>query len=103
MLKERESSLAEAQKMAHIGNIDWNLVTGEVYWSNEIYSIFKRDPQEPGLTHEEFLNCVHPDDINKVFKFIKKAINGESVTGDYSIILANGEERKIYYKFNNYF
>ncbi|MGV8076299.1 MAG: PAS domain-containing protein, partial [Methanosarcina sp.] len=32
-LKESEKGLAEAQKMAHIGNWDWDLITGEVYWS----------------------------------------------------------------------
>ncbi len=95
-LKESEKSLAEAQRMAHIGNIDWNLVTGEVYWSDEMYNIFKRDPQKPGANYKEFLSILHPDDRNMINNAIKKAQQGESVAGDYSIILANGEERKIY-------
>ena len=45
-LKESEESLAEAQRMAHIGNWDWDLVTDEAYWSDEMYRIFGRNPQE---------------------------------------------------------
>ena len=54
LLKESEERLAEAQKMAHIGNWDWDLVTGEVYWSDELYRIFGRNPQEPGASYENF-------------------------------------------------
>ena len=61
-LKESEKGLAEAQRMAHIGNWDWDLVTGEVYWSDELYRIFGRNPQEFGATYDEFLSYVHPDD-----------------------------------------
>ncbi|MDQ1254139.1 MAG: hypothetical protein QG646_3359 [Euryarchaeota archaeon] len=82
--------------MVHIGNIEWNLITGEVYWSNEMYNIFKHDSQEPGLTYDEFLDYVYPEDRHRVYISIKKALSGESVAGDYSIILDNGEERKIY-------
>ncbi|MDQ1255117.1 MAG: hypothetical protein QG646_4396, partial [Euryarchaeota archaeon] len=95
-LKESESSLVEAQKMAHIGNIDWNLVTGEVYCSNEMYNILKRNPQEPDLTYNEFLNYIHPDYRNKICNSIDKALSGDSDSGVYSIILANGEESKIF-------
>ena len=65
-LKESERSLAEAQKMAHIGNWDWNIVTGEIHWSDEIYRIFGFKPQEFGVTYDAFLNYVHPDDRDYV-------------------------------------
>ena len=76
-LKESEKGLAEAQKMAHIGNWDWNLVTDEVYWSDEIYRIFGRNPQESGATYDEFLNYIHPDDRDYVDNAVKKALNGK--------------------------
>jgi PAS domain-containing protein len=95
-LKESESSLAEAQRLAHIGNWDWNLVTGEVFWSDELYRIFGRSPQESGTTYDEFLSYVHPGDRDFVNNGVKKGLNGEHVTGDYRIILANGEERIVH-------
>ena len=95
-MEESAKGLAEAQKMAHIGNWDWNLVTGEVYWSEEMYRIFGRNPQESGVTFNEFLVFVHPEDRDNVDNAIKKALNEEPIAGDYRIILANGEERSVH-------
>ncbi len=39
-LKESERSLAEAQKMAHIGNWEWDLVSDKLLWSAEMYQYF---------------------------------------------------------------
>jgi PAS domain S-box-containing protein len=45
LLKESEKGLAEAQRMAHIGNLDWNLVNGEVNWSYELYRLSQNSNQ----------------------------------------------------------
>ncbi|MFX0070006.1 MAG: PAS domain S-box protein, partial [Candidatus Hermodarchaeota archaeon] len=45
-LKESRNSLAEAQKMVHLGNWWWDVKTGEVKWSEEVYNIFRLDPKE---------------------------------------------------------
>jgi len=45
ILKESEKSLSEAQEMAHIGNWNRNLVTNELYWSDEMYRIFGLIPK----------------------------------------------------------
>ncbi|MDD3246550.1 MAG: PAS domain S-box protein [Methanosarcina sp.] len=95
-LKESEKGLAEAQKMAHIGNWDWNLVTGEVYWSDELYRIFGREPQESGATYDELLNYVHPEDRDCLSNAIKKGLNGKLHGIDYRIVRASGEERAVH-------
>jgi PAS domain S-box-containing protein len=95
-LKESERGLAEAQRMAHIGNWDWDLLTGKVYWSDEIYRIYGRDPQESGATFDELLNYVHPEDRDYVNNAIIEGLNGMPNGIDYRIILANGEERIVH-------
>ncbi|MDY9927074.1 PAS domain S-box protein [Methanosarcina sp.] len=96
-LKESEKGLAEAQKMAHIGNWDWDLVTGETYWSDELYRIYGRNLQEPGATFYELFNYVHPDDRDYVEQSIQKGLKEEPKNGiDYRIVLANGEERTVH-------
>ena len=45
-LKESEKRLAEAQKMSHIGNWELDLITNKVYWSEELYRIFRRTSQK---------------------------------------------------------
>ena len=95
-LKESEKGLAEAQRMAHIGNWDWNIVTNELYWSDEVYRIFGRNPQEFGATYDEFLSYVHPEDRDYLNNVLIEALNGKPHSIDYRIILANGEERIVH-------
>jgi PAS domain S-box-containing protein len=95
-LKEKEESLSEAQKMAHVGNWDWDLVTDKVYWSAELFNIFKRDPHKPGASFDELLNYVHPDDRHYVNNIIKGKLTGGRHGIDYRIVLDNGEERAVH-------
>ncbi len=98
-LKESEKSLSEAQKMAHIGNWEWDIATDKAYWSDELYRIYGRNPQEPGATYKELFDYVHPDDRDYVANAIKALLEGKPYGGiDYRMILANGEERIVYAK-----
>ena len=45
-LRESERQLRESQRMAHLGNWYWDVKTGEVQWSDEVYNIFRLDPSE---------------------------------------------------------
>jgi PAS domain S-box-containing protein len=96
-LKESEEGLAEAQRIAHIGNWDWNIVTGEGYWSNELYNIFGRGPQKSAPSYTELLSYIHPEDRDYVEESIKKGLEKEPKSGiDFRIVLANGEERTVH-------
>ena len=92
-LKESERSLAEAQKMAHLGNWTLDFVTGEAYRSNEIYRIFGRSYQKFGAAHDVFLSYIHPEDRDYVNNAIMEALNGKPYSIDFRIILPDGEER----------
>ena len=59
-------SLAEAQRIAHLGNWVLDLTRNELSWSEEIYRIFEVDPDTFGATYEAFLAMVHPDDRQMV-------------------------------------
>jgi PAS domain S-box-containing protein len=91
-LKESEESLIEAQKIAHIGSWDNNLVIGKLHWSEEMYHIFGLNPQEP-MTYDKFLSCIHPDDRDYVYNSTREAFNGNVYMTEYRIVRPNGEER----------
>jgi PAS domain S-box-containing protein len=44
-LRENERRLREVQEMAHLGFWSWNIKTGEVEWSDEVFKIFCLDPK----------------------------------------------------------
>jgi PAS domain S-box-containing protein len=86
--------LAEAQSIAHLGNWEWDIIENELTWSDEIYRIFGRAPQEFGTTHDAFLESVHPDDREFVREAINRALkDGEPYSIDHRIILPDGRER----------
>lgn len=96
-LKNKERSLAEAQRIAHLGNWDWNIVTNELFWSDEIYRIFGLTPQEFGATYEAFLNSVHPDDRNLVDRSVDAALQEDKPYSiDHRIVLPDGSEHIVH-------
>jgi PAS domain S-box-containing protein len=94
-LRESERGFAQAQKMAHIGNWDNDLIIGKLYWSEEMYRIFGCNPQE-GITYDKFLSSTHPEDRNYVYNSTKEALNGKVYATDYRIIRPDGEERIVH-------
>ncbi|AKB27682.1 sensory transduction histidine kinase [Methanosarcina siciliae T4/M] len=96
LLEESEKGLAEAQKMSHLGNWNWNIESNELYWSDEIYRIFGCRPQEFGATYDSFLSYVHPEDRVLVDETVKEAFNGKIYSIDHRIFRADGRERIVH-------
>jgi PAS domain S-box-containing protein len=72
-LAERERQLREAQALAHIGNWQADLVSGELSWSDEIYRIFGHEPGSFEPSVEAFHAAVHPDDRALVLESEERA------------------------------
>lgn len=64
--RESEQRLTDAQRMAHIGNWELDLIDNQLYWSDEIFRIFEIDAEKFDASYEAFLNTVHPDDRERV-------------------------------------
>ena len=52
-LQEREVWLREAQRVAGLGNWRWNAVTDAIWWSDELFRIYDRQPGGKPPTYEE--------------------------------------------------
>jgi two-component system, sporulation sensor kinase A len=61
-LRKSEASLAEAQRVAQVGNWEWDMATNRVTWSNELYRILGLDPATVEPTYELYLSRLHPED-----------------------------------------
>ncbi len=96
-LRQSEARLQEAQRIAHLGNWDWNIETNAVWWSNEIYRIFGLAPQEFGATYDAFVDTVHPDDRETVEEAVNKALNERTPYSiDHRIVLPDGSGRVVH-------
>src|ERR1700719_3584064 len=92
-LKRSEGYLAEAQKLTHTGSWAWDVRTGVLFWSREIFSIYDYEYQERGVTWPQFLERVHPEDRPQIEQSARMEASGKEwldSQNDFRIILPNG-------------
>ncbi|MBS1686164.1 MAG: PAS domain-containing protein [Bacteroidetes bacterium] len=88
----RNALVSEA--LTHIGNWSWDIATGRVYWSDELYRIFGLAPQSCEVSFELFLSMMHPDERELHIARTREA-HAQGTNGEYDIriIAATGEEK----------
>ncbi len=92
--RESESRLANAQRIAHIGNWELDIKTNKLSWYYEVYRIFGVAPHEFGASYESFLSFVHPDDRDLVKDAVKKGLDNRTpYSVEHRIILPDGSIR----------
>jgi diguanylate cyclase (GGDEF)-like protein/PAS domain S-box-containing protein len=95
-LRQSEERLAEAQRIAKLGGWDWDIVHGDLHWSDEIYEIFGLSPEGFGATYEAFLEAVHPDDRGRVRQAVKEALDRSKPYGiEHRIVRPDGLTRVV--------
>jgi PAS domain S-box-containing protein len=101
-LKQSESQLAEAQRLANIGSWNWDIESDDRTWSDELYRIFGLAPNGPAPDLDSTLSeCVHPGDREIVKSSIQRSItNMESWSFLFRIIRPDGAERIIHSRGN---
>jgi rsbT co-antagonist protein RsbR len=98
-LREREAGLAEAQRIAHLGNWNLDIPTDSLSWTDEIYRIFGLTPQEFKANRGAFFERVHPDDAAYVVRENEAALaNERPYSVEHRIIRPNGEVRHVFQK-----
>jgi PAS domain S-box-containing protein len=71
-LRRSETYLAEAQRLSHTGSFGWNVLSGEIYWSDETYRIFEYEPTTKP-TVQMVIDRTHPDDRARLQQIIDRA------------------------------
>lgn len=87
-LRLSETRLARAQKIARMGSWEWNIQTGEIYWSDELFRIFGLSPSgNKQVKMEWVLGMINPEDVPNLKKvMIAAAKCGQAFNIVYRII-----------------
>ncbi|TCV83287.1 sensor domain-containing protein [Sulfurirhabdus autotrophica] len=95
-LKLANERLSFALSAAGAGSWDWDMRSGKLDWSNELYSLFGMDSERKEATFEAWRGVLHPDDAQAAEDRIMDAIRERiALSNDYRIVLESGEERWI--------
>jgi diguanylate cyclase (GGDEF)-like protein len=93
-LRESKAGLAHAQSLAHIGSWEWDLASGEMRCSEEVYSICCTGGERGG---NPILDQVHELDRAFVRNCIDEALaSREPGSFDYRILLGGAVERTLH-------
>jgi len=103
-LRESEQQLALAQRIAHIGHWDLDIVNNLLLWSDEIYRIFEIDPARFGASYEAFLNAIHPDDREVVDAAYSNSLKSRTpYVIDHRLLFADGRVKFVREQCETYY
>jgi len=96
-LGQSRASLANAQRIARLGNWDLDLGTGETKWSDEVYRILGLIPINTTPSLEALKKCIHADDRSRFSGLIERSIKtGKPFSADHRIIMPDGAIRFVH-------
>ncbi|MBM0743771.1 PAS domain S-box protein [Phormidium sp. CLA17] len=90
-LRRSQASLAEAQRVAHVGSWEVDPMTQQGTWSAELFRLFGLDPDQPKPPIEQIIQLIHPDDRAMYCQVIDQAFGqGEPHAVDHRLIRPDG-------------
>lgn len=96
-LEREQLKLKKAQKLAHIGNWDWDIINDTVFWSDELCNIYGTTCPLFDAHFEKFLEFVHPDDLEYVKTTLEAAAkNVKHIDFKHRIIRPDKVEKMIH-------
>lgn len=96
-LRRSEALLEKAQRIARLGSWEWNLVTNDLVWSDQVFHILGLSPQDPAPTYPKYLELVHPDDRGRLEEHLRRVLDGEEVCNiKYRVLRRDGEIRTVH-------
>lgn len=93
--KSNSALLAEAQRIAKLGNWTWDKDKKKLYVSEESYNIFGVPRVSPDIFHKLLMNSVHEDDKKAFDIAVSKATEGQPSDIAFRACLPNGQEKII--------
>jgi len=93
-LRRREGELADAQRLARVGNWLWDPKQKSFTWSRELYRIHGLDPSLPPPSFEEFSRLFTPESWERLRAAMQEDVNSASVRElDLELMMPDGSKR----------
>lgn len=89
---ERPGSL-----IGRVGSAEWNLLTDEVSWSQELLQIFGRSPEAGPLSLDDLPSVLLPEDQPLLTALVTAClVDGKPIDGEFRILRTDGQTRTLH-------
>src|SRR6185369_804801 len=96
-LESSERRLEQAQRVAHVGSWEWDLVRNSMLWSVEQFRLLSLLPENAAPSWDLLLSSVHPEDRPAVAEWIERVrTTHESGRLNHRLLLANHQIRIVH-------
>ncbi len=103
-LRRSQALLIEAQHISQLGSWEWNIVTGVITWSEEVYRIFGHEPYAFEATYERFLEHVHPIDRDSVSSAVAQSLESKKpYSVEHRLVRPDKQERIVHERGEAYY
>ena len=86
-----ERKLEDAQRVAHLGSWELDLILNELSWSDEIYRIFELDSKQFKPSYEAFISIIHPEDRQAVNQaYVDSLVNQTNYEIQHRLLMPDG-------------
>ncbi|MEU4347969.1 SpoIIE family protein phosphatase [Streptomyces sp. NPDC023838] len=83
--------LADMQRLGNLGWAEWNVVTGTMTWSDQVYAIFGRDPSQGPTALEDLPHGLVSEDVPTMTAAVRRLLDGAgAVDQPFRLTTADG-------------
>ncbi|MFE7133228.1 PP2C family protein-serine/threonine phosphatase [Streptomyces sp. NPDC057638] len=83
--------------LSRVGTAEWNLLTDEVHWSDELYRILGRAPESGPMTLDELPSVVFAEDQSLLTAMVTGClVDGRPIDGEFRMVRTDGRVRTVH-------
>ncbi|MFB7499679.1 SpoIIE family protein phosphatase [Streptomyces sp. NPDC056161] len=83
--------------LSRVGSAEWNLLTDEASWSEDLYRILGRSPSAPALTLDELPSLVLDEDRPKLTAMVTDClVDAKPIDGEFRVVRPDGSVRTLH-------
>lgn len=94
---EADGAAGSGSLLSRVGSAEWNLLTDEVSWSDELFRILGRDPEAGPMSLDELPSVVFAEDQPLLTAMVTDClVDGRPIDGEFRMVRPDGRVRTVH-------
>jgi len=90
-IRANQATLKRTEKIAHVGSWDWDIATDKVIWSDELFQIFRLNPEKGGVSYADHPKIYTPESMQRLDGAVQHTLKtGDPYEIDLEIVRGDG-------------